>query len=444
MFLKAIKKAVLPVLIGSLLTGPGCRITYGYVGDSGRAIYEYAGKNSWDTAVLFQEDNSQEENTGDNTSDTDTQQENASPQIPATDDTLIQAPSALLMEAITGTVIYEKDPDTRRSPASITKIMTLILIFDALENGTLKMTDTVTTSAYAKSMGGSQVFLEEGETQDVETMIKCIVIASGNDASVAMAEHIGGSEQEFVRQMNERAAGLGMENTHFVDCCGLTDSTDHYTTARDIALMSRELITKYPKILEYSSIWMENITHVTRQGSKEFGLTNTNKLLRSYEGCVGLKTGSTSLAKYCVSAVAARNGITLISVVMAAPDYKVRFKDAAAMLNYGFSKSSLYTDENPEKLPSIEVRKGTKTTTEVKYEKTFQYLSCDGKTIGDVQTKLNLNPQVQAPVKAGDTAGTLEYYENGRKLGEINILFTETIEKATYKNCLEKIIAEAF
>ena len=229
----------------------------------------------------------------------------------ATDDTFVQAPSALLMEAGTGTVIYEKDPDTRRSPASITKIMTLILIFDALENGTLKMDDLVTTSAYAKSMGGSQVFLEEGETQDVETMIKCIVIASGNDASVAMAEHIGGSEQEFVRQMNERAAGLGMENTHFVDCCGLTDSTDHYTTARDIALMSRELITKYPKILEYSAIWMENITHVTRQGSKEFGLTNTNKLLRSYDGCVGLKTGSTSLAKYCVSAVASRNNITL-------------------------------------------------------------------------------------------------------------------------------------
>lgn len=439
MFLKAIKKAVLPVLIGSLLTGSGCRITYGYAGDSGRAIYEYAGENSWDTAVLFQEETS-----GVNTSDTDTQQENISPQIPATDDTLTQAPSALLMEATTGTVIYEKDPDTRRSPASITKIMTLILIFDALENGTLKLTDTVTTSAYAKSMGGSQVFLEEGETQDVETMIKCIVIASGNDASVAMAEHIGGSEQEFVRQMNERAKGLGMENTNFVDCCGLTDSSEHYTTARDIALMSRELITKYPQILKYSSIWMENITHVTRQGSKEFGLTNTNKLLRSYEGCVGLKTGSTSLAKYCVSAVAARNGITLISVVMAAPDYKVRFKDAAAMLNYGFSKCSLYTDENPRKLSSIEVQKGTKSTTEVKYEKTFQYLSCDGKALGDVQTKLNLNSQAQAPIKAGDIAGTLEYYENGRKLGEINILFTETIEKATYKNCLEKIIAEAF
>ena len=234
------------------------------------------------------------------------------------------------MEAQTGTVVYQKDADTRRSPASITKIMTLILIFDALDKGSLKMDDTVTTSAHAKSMGGSQVFLEEGEIQTVETLIKCIVIASGNDASVAMAEHICGSEQEFVRHMNERAEGLGMKNTHFEDCCGLTESPDHYTTARDIAIMSRELITKYPKILEYSSIWMENITHVTRQGTKEFGLTNTNKLIRSYEGCVGLKTGSTSIAKYCLSAVAKRNDITLIAVVMAAPDYKVRLNKIAA------------------------------------------------------------------------------------------------------------------
>lgn len=409
---KAIRKVVLPILLAALMVGAGCRITYGE-----------------------EQEKRTEDNTSGNTAAPVVEQEPA-----ATDDTLVQAPSALLMEASTGTVIYEKDPDTRRSPASITKIMTLILIFDALENGTLKMDDIVTTSAYAKSMGGSQVFLEEGETQDVETMIKCIVIASGNDASVAMAEHIGGSEQEFVRQMNERAAGLGMKNTHFVDCCGLTDSTDHYTTAHDIALMSRELLTKYPKILEYSSIWMENITHVTRQGSKEFGLTNTNKLLRSYDGCVGLKTGSTSLAKYCVSAVASRNNITLISVVMAAPDYKVRFKDAAAMLNYGFSKCSLYIDESPEKLPSIEIRKGTKPTTEVKYEKNFQYLSTDGKIIDEVERKLNLETQVQAPIKEGDIAGTLEYYQNGQKLGEVNILFTETIEKATYKNCLEKLL----
>ncbi len=398
---KAIRKVVLFILLASLMVGSGYRITYAK------------------------------------------EQQNTT-EPAATDDTLVQAPSALLMEASTGTVIYEKDPDTRRSPASITKIMTLILIFDALENGTLKMDDIVTTSAYAKSMGGSQVFLEEGETQDVETMIKCIVIASGNDASVAMAEHIGGSEQEFVRQMNERAAGLGMKNTHFVDCCGLTESAEHYTTARDIGIMSRELIIKYPKILEYSSIWMENITHVTRQGSKEFGLTNTNKLLRSYEGCEGLKTGSTSLAKYCVSAVASRNNITLISVVMAAPDYKVRFRDAAAMLNYGFSKCSLYVDEAPEKLLSIEIRKGTKNTTEVKYEKKFRYLSMDGKTISEAERKLNLESQVPAPVKEGDIAGTLEYYVDGQKLGEINILFTETIERATYKNCLEKIFAEAF
>ena len=414
---KAIRKAVLPILLASLMVGPGCWITYGE-----------------------EQEKRTEDNVSDNTAEPVEEQEKTKEVEVVTDDTLVQAPSALLMEASTGTVIYEKDPDTRRRPASITKIMTLILIFDALENGTLKMNDIVTTSAYAKSMGGSQVFLEEGEAQDVETMIKCIVIASGNDASVAMAEHIGGSEQEFVRQMNERAAGLGMQKTHFVDCCGLTDSTDHYTTARDIALMSRELITKYPKILEYSSIWMENITHVTRQGSKEFGLTNTNKLLRSYDGCVGLKTGSTSLAKYCVSAVASRNNITLISVVMAAPDYKVRFKDAAAMLNYGFSKCSLYTDENPEKLPQIEVRKGTKPTTEVKYEKNFQYLSTDGKTIGEVERKLKLETQVQAPVKAGSIAGTLEYYQNGQKLGEVNILFTETIEKATYKNCLERLL----
>ena len=362
-----------------------------------------------------------------------------------TSDTAVEvtAPSAILMEMTTGTVLYEKDADTARPPASVTKVMTMLLIFDALAEGKIQLEDKVTTSEYASSMGGSQVFLETGEKQTVETLLKCISIASANDACVAMAEYISGNEEEFVRQMNLRAEGLGMKHTHFVNCNGL-DAEGHETSARDIALMSRELLLKYPEIHNYCTIWMENITHVTRQGSKEFGLTNTNKLLRSYEGCVGLKTGSTSLAKYCVSAVAARNGITLISVVMAAPDYKVRFKDAAAMLNYGFSKSSLYTDENPEKLPSIEVRKGTKPTTEVKYEKTFQYLSCDGKTIGDVQTKLNLNPQVQAPVKAGDTAGTLEYYENGRKLGEINILFTETIEKATYKNCLEKIIAEAF
>lgn len=293
---------------------------------------------------------------------------------------LIEAPSAVLMEKETGTVIYSRDPDTRRSPASITKIMTLILIFDAIENGKLHLDDTITTSAYAKSMGGSQVFLEEGETQKAETMIKCIVIASGNDASVAMAEHLSGTEQAFVEQMNKRAAELGMKNTHFADCCGLTESRDHYTTAYDIALMSRELITRYPQILTYSSIWMEDITHVTRKGSSRFTLTNTNKLLRSYEGCKGLKTGSTSIAKYCLSAVAERNGVTLIASVMAAPDPKTRFRDAASLFNYGFSKCTLYLDEALETLPPVKVRKGMKEEAALEYAGKFRYLSTDAQS----------------------------------------------------------------
>ena len=353
---------------------------------------------------------------------------------------LIQAPSGVLMEPETGTIIYEKDKDTRRSPASITKIMTLILIFDALEKGTLKLEDTVTTSAYAKSMGGSQVFLEEGETQTVETMIKCIVIASGNDASVAMAEHICGSEQEFVRYMNERAAGLGMTNTHFEDCCGLTDSANHYTTAEDIAIMSRELITKYPKILEYSSIWMENITHVTRQGSKEFCLTNTNKLLRSYEGCVGLKTGSTSLAKYCLSAVAKRNGVTLIAVVIAAPDYKVRFKDAATMLNYGFGRCSIYIDEKMQALPQVPVKKGKEKSVPLLYAEQFKYLSTDGNAISNVKRKLRIHHDVDAPVKKGEQAGEMIYSANGKELGRVKILYGKTVSKATYGDCLKEIL----
>lgn len=353
--------------------------------------------------------------------------------------TLISAPAGLLMEAATGTVIYEKDADTRRSPASITKIMTLILIFDAIKSGSLKMEDSVTTSAHAKSMGGSQVFLEEGETQDVETMIKCIVIASGNDASVAMAEHIGGSEEEFVKQMNQRAQGLGMENTHFVDCCGLTDSPEHYTTARDIAIMSRELIGQYPKILQYSSIWMDTITHVTRQGTSEFGLTNTNKLLRAYDGCVGLKTGSTSLAKFCLSAVAQRNGITLISVVMAAPDSKGRVKDAAAMLNYGFSKCSLYVDEEPGKLKALPVKSGMEEAVPLVFAEQFQYLSTDGNPVSKVEKKLELPEKVNAPVKKGDKAGELIYSANGKELGRIGILYGKSIEKATYGHCLKKM-----
>ena len=352
---------------------------------------------------------------------------------------LIEAPGAVLMEKETGTVIYSRDPDTRRSPASITKIMTLILIFDAIREGTLHLEDSITTSAYARSMGGSQVFLEEGEKKTVETMIKCIVIASGNDASVAMAEHVAGTEQAFVERMNERAKDLGMKNTHFVDCCGLTESQEHYTTPYDIALMSRELISRYPEVLTYSSVWMEDITHVTRKGSSKFTLTNTNKLLRSYEGCMGLKTGSTSIAKYCLSAVAKRNDITLIAVVMAAPDYKVRFKDAASMLNYGFSKCSLYIDKKMEALPEIPVRNGKKKTVSLVYEEQFHYLDTTGQNIGNVKRKLRIHREVKAPVKKNTLAGEMIYSVDGKELGRVRILYGENAGKATYPDCLKKV-----
>lgn len=352
---------------------------------------------------------------------------------------LIASPCGVLMEASTGEIIYEKDKDVRRSPASITKIMTLLLIYDALAQGNLTMEEEVTTSAYAKSMGGSQVYLEEGEKQTVETLIKCIVIASGNDASVAMAEHLKGSEGEFVKAMNERAAGLGMDNTHFEDCCGLTDSENHYTTAEDVAIMSRELVNTYPQVLEYSSIWMDTIFHETNRGTSEFGLTNTNKLLRSYDGCVGLKTGSTSAAKYCVSAVAVRDDITLISVVMGAPDYKVRFNDAAALLNYGFGRCSLYTDKNQEIPEPVTVRQGKKETAACAYEGPFRYLDVSGNPVEGVEKKVMLPKEVTAPVKAGDVAGKAVYYLNGKEIGQTRILYQEDVEKAGYADYLKKV-----
>ena len=359
--------------------------------------------------------------------------------VKAEGEELITSPHGVLMEASTGQIIYEKDMDTQVKPASITKIMTLLLIFDELAKGTIHMEDQVVTSAYAKSMGGSQVFLEEGEKQTVETMIKCIVIASGNDASVAMAEHIAGSEGEFVKRMNERGAGLGMENTHFEDCCGLTESDNHYTSAHDVAIMSRELVTRYPKVLEYSSVWMENITHETDKGTSEFGLTNTNKLIRSYHGCVGLKSGSTSVAKYCVSAVAQREGITLISVVMTAPDYKVRFTDAAAMLNLGFGSCQLYTDSEPEGLPQIPVEGGVKEQVPCEYKEEFRYLDTTGASLENVEKKIVLPESVQAPVAQGDKAGTAEYYLDGEKIGSVDLIFSQDCREAGYTDCLKKV-----
>ena len=353
----------------------------------------------------------------------------------------INSPSALLMEASTGEVIYEKNADEQRRPASITKIMTLILIFDAVDAGKIKMTDEVVTSAHAKTMGGSQVFLEEGEIQTVETLIKCIVIASGNDASVAMAEYIAGTEDEFVRMMNERAAGLGMTGTHFEDCCGLTDSETHVTTARDIAIMSRELINKYPQIHNYSTIWMENITHVTKQGSKEFGLSNTNKLLKMATNfnVTGLKTGSTSLAKYCFAATAEKDGVRLIATIMAAPDFKTRFGDAQTLLNFGYANCKLYEDKEMVPLPQLAVRNGVEESVSLRYGGEFSYLSMSGEDFSAVEKVLMVPEEVEAPVEPNEKIGVLRYQLDGKTLGEVDVLTDGMVRKAGYRDYLGKL-----
>ena len=351
-----------------------------------------------------------------------------------------ESPSVILMEVTTGTVLAEKNAQEQRSPASITKIMTLLLIFEELEKGTLHLEDEVITSAHAKSMGGSQVYLEEGEKQTVETMIKCIVVASGNDASVAMAEHIAGSEAGFVDKMNQKAKELGMKDTHFEDCCGLTDSDGHYTTAEDVARMSRELITKYPQILKYSSIWMENITHVTAQGTKEFGLTNTNKLIRSLDGCVGLKTGSTSKARFCVSAVAKRENLTLLAVVMGAPDSKIRNRDAASLLNYGFGSCQMYEDDNEEKLSPAPVQRGVEDTVKCRILEPFYYLDTEGRNLENIEKEIQIKEGITAPVKKGDSLGKAVFMLDGEVIGETDIIATENVEKAGFFDYLKKIL----
>ena len=351
----------------------------------------------------------------------------------------LSTPSYIVMEASTGQVICEQDADTRRSPASITKIMTLLIIFEHLKSGRIHLEDQVTTSAYAKSMGGSQVFLEEGETQTLETMIKCIAVASGNDASVAVAEYIAGSEGEFVKLMNERAERLGMQNTHFEDCCGLTDSDDHYSSAKDVAIMSRELITKYPEVFDYTTIWMEDIEHTTAQGTSTFTLASTNKLLKQYEWTTGLKTGSTSKALYCLSATANKDGMELIAVVMAAPDPKTRFQDALSLLSYGYSVSQMYKDDNKDPLPAQKVEGGIEDTVNLVYEAPFSYLDTAGNNLNDIEKEISLPGSVSAPVAEGDPVGEAVYKLNGTRIGSVSILAAKGVEKAQYKDYYKKI-----
>lgn len=260
---------------------------------------------------------------------------------------------------------------------------------------------------------------------------------------MAMAEHLCGSEEEFVRQMNERAKRLGMEHTNFVNCNGL-DVEGHQISARDIALMSRELITKYPKIHEYCTIWMENITHTTRKGSTEFGLTNTNKLVRQYEYATGLKTGSTGEAKFCVSATAEKNNVELIAVIMGAEDSKVRFRDAVTLLNYGFGKCQIYRDENPPKLQPIKVKGGVEEKVDCEYKEQFSYLDTQGKDLSKIKNRKKLEGEVEAPVKKGEKIGVLYYELEEKEIGSVPIIVTKSVEKAGLFDYLKKVLDKMF
>lgn len=361
--------------------------------------------------------------------------------LPVGANVTVSSPSVILIESSTGQVIYELNSTERRSPASITKIMTLLLIFEALDAGKVSLTDEVTTSEYASSMGGSQVYLAAGEVQTLDTMIKCIAVSSGNDASVAVAEYLAGSEEAFVELMNERAAELGMADTHFEDCCGLTDSDGHYTSAKDVSIMSRELTTKHPDIFNYTTIWMEDIIHETRQGTARFTLNSTNKLLKQYQWTTGLKTGSTSKAKYCFSATASKDGIDLIAVVMGAPDYKARFQDAQTLLTYGFSVCDIYVDENKDALPPIAVEGGVSDQVAVEYQGEFRYLDIKGSDLSSVEKVLELPEKVQAPIAEGSEAGRAKYLLNGSEIGSVPIVFAESMEKAVYLDYLRKIFS---
>lgn len=352
----------------------------------------------------------------------------------------VTAPSVLLMEASSGKVLYEKDADTKRPPASVTKVMTILLIYDALAAGKIQKEDVVTTSEYAASMGGSQVFLEAGEEQTVDTLLKCIVVSSANDACVAMAEYIAGTEEAFVQQMNERARSLGMENTVFKNCNGL-DTDGHVTTARDIALMSRELITKYPDVYEYTKIWMDTIVHKTKKGEEEFGLSNTNKLIRQYSYATGLKTGSTGEAKFCLSATAQKDGIDLIAVIMAAPDVKARFADAQTLLNYGFSICRKYEDSDWESVQkTVKVERGEEDQVEVIPNSGFSYLDVSGADLSKVEKKVVPKSSLKAPVEKGQKAGTVQYLLNGEKIGEVDLVAVDDVPSMSLKHAIEDVL----
>ena len=343
----------------------------------------------------------------------------------------ITAASAMLIEAKTGTVLYSKNEQEKRSPASVTKIMTLLLVCEALTEEKIKPDDMVLVSAYAASMGGSQVFLEEGESFTVEELIKCTVIASANDAAVALAELISGNEGNFVAEMNKRAVELGMKNTTFENVTGLDDTTkNHLTSAEDIAIMSQELL-KHDIILKYSSLWQDSI----RNG--EFTLTNTNRLVRFYDGCNGLKTGSTDKAGFCISASAKRDNMQLIAVIMGADSRDIRNAEARALLDYGFSNFALYEKEE-RSLENVRVKGGVSDSTPV-YAEAFSLVVKRG-DIKKIEEFYEIPETVRAPLTKGEGIGKITFKIADQVLGESNICVEEDVVRINFFTLLKKII----
>ena len=352
--------------------------------------------------------------------------------LPTIEDTKYDCKSAILIEASTGKVLYEQNADEALPPASVTKIMTLLIVMEAIEEGKIALTDMVSASAHACSMGGSQIYLEEGEQMSVEELIKSVLIASANDAAVVLAEHVAGSEEAFVALMNKRAEELGLKNTHFENTNGLDDTVEnHVTSARDIAIMSAKLLA-YPKVTEYSSIWMDTI----RNG--EFGLTNTNRLVRFYKGANGLKTGSTSKAKFCISASAVRDGMTLICVVMAAPTRDIRNNIATKLLDYGFANYAIYHAPRVEIEP-ISISGGGENICRVKAND-FSAVVNKGE-ISKITNKTEVLEKVSAPVREGDKLGYISYYNGEELIGKADIVSEENIDAINFFELLLRFIS---
>ena len=343
----------------------------------------------------------------------------------------VNAKSAVLMDAETGTVLYNKNGDEALPPASVTKVMTLLLIMEAVDGGVFSLNDSVTVSDYAASMGGSQVYLEPGEQMSVEEMLKCVIIASANDAAVALAEKVSGSVEAFVQRMNERASELGMQNTHFENPTGLDDDvTNHTISAKDIAIMSRELL-KHETILQYSGIWMDSI----RDGA--FGLTNTNRLIRFYNGATGLKTGSTSKAGFCISATAKRDGMHLIAVIMGSPTRDERNNAAKTLLDWGFAKYCVYTAPEGE-AGEVAVKGGISDKVQTKYTGVTTLLPA-GKN-KNVTIEIELDTDAAAPVKAGQKLGTVKFMLDGEAIAETDAVAVSDVPKISYFGVLYRIL----